>query len=494
MTQSPGKFFKKLTFDWERFPALYIFASLLSGAFLFYGIIFPLFFALTHKNHIFKIGYIFLASFSTLLYQIGFQEPPSKRVLNIKGYLKPLAIKNTENRHYLKAKLVYALDENKKEYKNLNCMISISEKMNYKMNSDFLVTGILKSSPYGYSFIPKKMKKAPYSFSFTDFRFQIKKKARKILESAHLDKDIENYFSALVTAHTSSRFLKGRFLQAGMLHTLAISGFHFSWIIFLLSIPLTLFLPKKNAIFILLLLAWLYFFFLGSSSSISRSWIAISVYLVSLLTSKIPLPLNSLGIAGVVSIVIDPTCVFELGFILSFLATFTILTLYSFINELSELICEKRTSEGLLLMPVFEKAAYRILRFLSVSFFLSLVINIFMLPIFLSKFKFFTLLGVFYNLFFPISMIPTLILLLLTFCLYPFTKSLFLLKIAEFLSQPFLESILYGTGFFNLLIKLPRLNSHVISFFSCALILYCFMKEKEAFEEKLILQDGFSLT
>ena len=60
------------------------------------------------------------------------------------------------------------------------------------------------------------------------------------------DPDVQDYFTALVTGTISSRFLRAKFTDCGMIHILAISGFHFSRILFLLSVSINSLFTSKN--------------------------------------------------------------------------------------------------------------------------------------------------------------------------------------------------------------------------------------------------------
>ena len=484
---------KNFYFSWERFPALFIFASLLSGAMLFHGQIFPLFFAFTHKERSFKIGYLLLAAFTALLFYFDFEEMPSLQNVFVKAYIEPIAITKSENKKYLLGYIPYLKTENGEKYSKLHCMVPLDCKSEEEINSSFIVDGIIKSSNSGYFLKAKKWEGVKNSFSFAGARFNLKKRAESIIKKNVIDKDVSAYFCALTTGNVSDPFIKQRFLTCGMLHTLAISGFHFSWVIFLFSLPLCLVLKKKHAVIILLALAWGYYAFIGPSSSISRSWIAVSVYLLTILFSKISLPLNALGLAGVCSIILDPYSLYNLSFSLSFLATFCLLTTHCYLFSLTNKVCEKRSKKILKKMALLDKCGYCLLRMFLSAFFLTSAIEIILFPIFVLYFPFAPLLGLFYNIFFPLSMVPTMLLLILAFLFHPFSFSPFLWKLNELYSKPFLETILYGSGISPLFIKLPKIPNFILCLFSCLCIYFCLQREKLAHEEYLINLDEFLL-
>lgn len=475
---------KNFKFDWERFPALYLFLSLLSGGFLFKGVFSPLIFFLTHKKKSFQLGFLFLSFFTCYLFSF-FKHTQPLSLEYVKVHLNHLELKQIENRIYLRAFVPYAVSE-KNQYRNFSVLMNVSERETFDTN--FLCEGKLLKNDYGYFFSPYKKISTGKKLLLIQTRFKLKQKIRNKIFQFVDDPECQEYFSALLTGQISSRFLKMRFLANGLLHTLAISGFHFSWIIFLCSIPLSLFLSRKTTLVFLLFLAWFYFLFLGNTSSVSRAWIAVTIYLLSLIFSKVPLALNALGIAGLCSIFTDPYSIFNVGFGLSFLATFTLITLSSRMQTWANIFCKKRNPLSLKLMPWFEQLIYFILRFFSVGFFLSCIITFSLLPIFIQSFSFISLSGIFYNLFFPISIIPTLIFLIVGF----FCPLFF--KFAEIFTKPFLFSVLFGSGMYSVKITLTPLSPHLVGVWGTLFLLFCFFEEKKSFNEFLITQDEMLLT
>ena len=468
--------------NWERFPALFIFGSILSGALCSMGMIYPILFAFTHKKRSFVLGYILLSA-TTAIFFIQQKKPPLCRKDFVEAYITPKVLKRSNGKLYLSANIPILKTASLEEFENLSCIIPIEGEHRPLFDQDFIVTGTIKRSPYGYFLQPASWEKVSLTFSLAELRYRCKRGAEKIIHKHTLDNDVRGYFSSLVTGDVSDLFIKERFKAVGLLHTLAISGFHFGWVIFVLSVPLSLIFPKKWSLIVLLFFAWVYLLFLGSSASVSRAFLAITIYLVSILISTVALPLNALGLAGVISFLISPYCLFELSFSLSYLATFAILTLYPLISEITGLFCRKRDQKTLLLMPFFDKIAYFVLRMLLLGGVLSMVIQIVLLPLLIGYFPFFSLWGIFYNMYFPLSMIPTLVLLILSFIFPP------LWRVNEMYSKPFLESVLYGNGFASLLVKLPGVHPQILSGVCCLLIFLCLRQEGIYHEENLDLQD-----
>ena len=377
------------------------------------------------------------------------------------------------------------INEAGEEFENVKLFLSLPKRERPNFHFSYVVSGSLKKSSYGYFLHSKSWKKLHFSPSLVEARFALHERAKKLLRARIQDSDVQNYFIALVTGNIPCDFLRARFIDAGLIHILAISGFHFSWIIFLLSIPISLLFQRKNALICLLLFALLYFLFAGGSTAISRAFIATSVYLLSILFSRVTLPLNSLGLAGICSILIDPYSLFEISFALSFLATFAILTLYPLAKRASSFVYPKE--EGSL--PVWRRAIFLTNQFCILSSFVSLLIWISILPVSFFFFPFVPLFGLFYNLFFPITMMPTLILLIFAFFFEIFGPATWLWKAAEVVSLPFLEMVLYGKGHLFLLLKSPACSPHLLSLSAVFLFFVCLKSDALSHEEYLLVQD-----
>ncbi len=488
-------FFNYKTFSWERFPALYIFFSLISGALLAKGFFFSLLLCLTHKKKSFSMHYIILAFCVCLLFLLDKKINPNEpKKCDVEAYIQPIEAKKKSYRSYVSCYVPYVKTDDGKEYEKLECIIPLKKNDPKNIDSDFIIKGTLKKSSYGFFLHPKSWIKTPFTYSLVKRRSILKEKARRIIQQNIDDPDVSNYLVSLVTGTISDEFIKQRFLSCGLLHTLAISGFHFSWIIFLLSIPLCLLLPKRIALVMLLFLGWCYFLFIGPSSSISRAWVAVSIYLLTILFSSVPLSLNALGASGIISIILNPYCVYTLSFALSYLATFSVICLNGLATGLTNYLSPRRRKITLDNFPFVDRCVYRVLRLFLLSFFLSCLVQITLLPIFFLSFPFFSAWGIFYNVFFPLTMIPTLILLLLAFSMYPFGDFSFLWHLNQIYTKPLLEMVLYGKGAYHLLIKLPSFDHTAIEVLGCAIIFFCLIQEDHSFEQFLDSRDEYMLT
>ncbi len=119
------------------------------------------------------------------------------------------------------------------------------------------------------------------------------------------------------------------FSSSGASHVLAISGLHigivFQMLFFMLGGRRSRSLLSAT---LAILAVWSYVFFIGMPASAVRSAFMVSIYCFSLLTHRHSPSVNSLAVAGIVMLLMNPSCLFDLGFQLSFLAVLAILLLY----------------------------------------------------------------------------------------------------------------------------------------------------------------------
>lgn len=157
----------------------------------------------------------------------------------------------------------------------------------------------------------------------------------------YLDDDTANMSSALLLGNKDrlSNTVTRDFSRAGASHILALSGMHMSIImgIFLFVFKKFRIDPKIIAV-ILSVIALSYLFITGMQISAARSVIMLLCVYLSILSERSPDPLTSLGLAGMLLMLIFPGSVADAGYWMSFSATLGILV-YSapfnkFINDL----------------------------------------------------------------------------------------------------------------------------------------------------------------
>lgn len=125
------------------------------------------------------------------------------------------------------------------------------------------------------------------------------------------------------------RDTKDAFSVSGASHVLALSGLHLSIIYFILTLLMGRRRKRKwlSQTFVLLSL-WLYVLLVGMAPSIMRSAIMISIYSLCQVGGRAKASVNTLCLAATCLAVVNPLCVWDLSFQLSFIAVLSIVVLY----------------------------------------------------------------------------------------------------------------------------------------------------------------------
>lgn len=130
-------------------------------------------------------------------------------------------------------------------------------------------------------------------------------------------------FSAILLGERNqiSPYLRRLFVQTGTIHILAISGLHVGIVCFVLNLLLKAMGLRINLRFLLLMPCLIFYCVLtGASSPIMRSTIMAIALLVGFFIRREPLALNSLSLAALLILTLNPHQLFDIGFQLSFLS------------------------------------------------------------------------------------------------------------------------------------------------------------------------------
>lgn len=269
----------------------------------------------------------------------------------------------------------------------------------------YIVKGQIKEFAKGsFQFIPEKncdWNPIPYTWSFAEKRNAIKQSVKKYIQKNITDKVSATFLTGLSIGEFDDRKMQFEFGRFGLQHIMAISGFHFAILAAILSQFLTVLFSKRTATHILLFLMSTYFVFLGSSPSIMRSWIMISIGLFSFVLEKRSFGLNSLGVALIVVLFVDPLAIKNLGFLFSFATTAGILLFFGPFDIMLQRLFKKRELSEVIEMSHSDQWGYLGVSFLRQALALALAVNCVALPMTLFFFHKFPLLGIVYNLFFP---------------------------------------------------------------------------------------------
>jgi ComEC/Rec2-related protein len=166
--------------------------------------------------------------------------------------------------------------------------------------------------------------------------------------------------------------------SAGVSHLLAISGLHIGLTAFVLFFIFGFFnISFKARLIISMIFLYFYTMLTGISASTLRAVIMYSVFALSFFMERRVNLFNSLGIAGIISLLINPLSLFSVGFQLSFFSVFAIV--------LGMKIFSIRESTNLFLNYVKQ------------LFFVSLFVAIFIAPLVSYYFDRIYFLSIFYN-------------------------------------------------------------------------------------------------
>ncbi len=269
----------------------------------------------------------------------------------------------------------------------------------------YLIQGsLVEVAPQRYILNPKKDQPwIPISgtLSLAKFRFDAKQAVGE-----YIRKHIQNprsavFLTGIATGEFQDRLMSYEFGRFGLLHIMAISGFHFAIVAAILNAILGLLLPRRQATLLLIFLLTSYFVFLGCAPSILRAWITSILVLFSLLIERKSNGLNSLGIALFILLIFDPLFSLNMGFQFSFVATGAILMLYPIGDKLLQSIFFKRPLSLAIQMNSLTQHGYLFLNWCRQAIALTLAVNSVALPLTFFYFQKFPVMGLFYNLFFP---------------------------------------------------------------------------------------------
>ena len=182
--------------------------------------------------------------------------------------------------------------------------------------------------------------------------------------------------------------VRQNYVAAGSMHILCVSGMHVG-IIYLLASLLLSFLNRKKwqktlKQLLLLVLIWFYAMIAGLSPSILRSALMISFVIVGELLHRKGFAINSIAASAFILLCINPNNLFEIGFLLSYIAVVGIVLLqkpiYNWFNIKNKLLDKVWEITAVALAAQFATMPFTLFYFhqFTVYFWLS---NLFMTPI-----------------------------------------------------------------------------------------------------------------
>ncbi len=322
--------------------------------------------------------------------------------LNLKP--DPIIFYNTKKQNSTNASIHPHKSTNlQSKYKNLPCTVYYPAKNKPPSgNKIYRITGTVKSNHFlQYSCKAKTMTAVGSCFSLADFRFSLHKKIENLLRQKIKNRAAFIFFKSQLTGQMDNIFWRFIFNKTGMQHILAISGFHFMAVILFFSFIFKRFSFSCFMPWALLVITALFALYIGPSSSVQRAWIFLSAIFFAQIYGKNNIALNSLGLALIIQLLIDPLNLMYLSFQFSFLSVSAILFLYQpFHNYLSRWL-KPRNKWDRKNLNFLEKQAAVLINYLRAVLAISLPVNLTLLPLILFYFHKFSYLGLIYNLFFP---------------------------------------------------------------------------------------------
>ncbi len=183
--------------------------------------------------------------------------------------------------------------------------------------------------------------------SFKNKITSAKNHLQKKLKNIILNNDAYAVASALVLGDRDhlSKEVKENFQHTGGMHVLAVSGLHVGLIGFLLILLSRFNKPKPHLLkmiqaLIIISGIWIYSLITGLPDSAFRAAIMLSLYILSKAFNKKTNSINILIAALIISLYVDPFCLYKVGFQFSYLALISILIFY---KPIANLIITKYT-------------------------------------------------------------------------------------------------------------------------------------------------------
>jgi len=163
----------------------------------------------------------------------------------------------------------------------------------------------------------------------------VKRYSIKVIDE-NLGGEEGEYLKGLLLGERSniSSDTKENFINAGVAHIIAVSGLNVAYVALILW-AILIFIPIKHSykIFITILCLLFYMDLTGNTPSIVRAVIMASIFLLAQIAQRKPNSYNIISFAALVILVIDPRQLFDAGFILSFTALLSIISIYPVLNK-----------------------------------------------------------------------------------------------------------------------------------------------------------------
>lgn len=188
-----------------------------------------------------------------------------------------------------------------------------------------------------------------------EFSYNIRDFLLKTMQRLGIQGEEYAVASAILLGYDDSLplYLRQKYVAAGAMHILCVSGLHVG-VVFMLFSYILVFLSDRKRIqsvikqLLLLLLVWFYALLAGLAPSILRSTIMISFVILGNIINRKGVLLNSLAASAFILLCFNPSNLFDVGFLLSYVAVIGIVILqkpisrmffskYKFVNKIWEI-------------------------------------------------------------------------------------------------------------------------------------------------------------
>lgn len=489
---------------WDRHPALFLgfcfllgTATVFAAPFLFISLFVCLLVSNKRHSSLFIASFFFLiAIFSASLRSLP--HLPEKEQTQGSGQFHIHTIKIQSSAFHkslvYEGRLTTFTSQEDKTYFNLPCRIYLPVYSSPpKHHCDYRLEGKLfkKNTPF---FILKPTKNIDWqpiknTWTLAIFRHLIKQKIRKILAKEMKDPSVRTLLGALATGEIDERRISMEFGKIGLQHILAISGFHFALVALLLHILCKCFLPYQLHIPSLLIALTGYYVFLGDSPSIQRAYIMVILFLLSKWIHRSVSALNTLGVAILIELAIDPSTLIDLSFQLTFLSTLAILLFYTPFETLFKKVLPDKNSSEIEHLSLINRHGYFLSVLIRKSFAINFSVTFLSLPVLLYLFHKFPLLSLLYNLFCPACICISMLLVCLSLLFHPLLPFLshWIHVINHSWTHLLLKIIANPPAVFDFALRTNKLPFwFVVTFVSLALFFAIFLEEKRRSSKSLL--------
>ncbi|MBB64096.1 MAG: hypothetical protein CMO81_03440 [Waddliaceae bacterium] len=488
---------------WKKYPALLYACAVLLGTYACLSFNLSLLFVeflflFPFLNSWQKLTTLLSIQALTAIYVFNAFQEPELEEEKVKGeaWVYPIKIREKPGRskyNSLQASIRYFSPYSQKEkayghHFQATVLIGKTQKIP-SLRKAYRIPGTLQKQGDTYLFYPsasRNWKSIPYTFSLASWRKICGDWVREKISSSTKNQYTQQFLYSLALADPGGDYLTYEFRRFGLQHILVVSGFHFALLALLLENFLSLFLPISIKRSLTLTLLTLYFLFLGSSASIERAWCMVCLAQISQIRSRPAYALNNLGIAMIFILFIRPQACLSIGFQFSFLATAAILLMHQPCEYLLRRIIPQRSFTYCVQIQVMDQIACLILQFLRNALALSIAVNCFTLPLVLFHFHRFSWTSLLYNLFFPLLVSFSLMLLFLA--LFTPLMGTYLHKINSLYTEKILNIVTHTPTNWDFALRINEISPiFVISYLSILTIFIVCLRESLEQHEKLLI-------